>query len=269
LEALVSVLDSNEALIAGILLALALAATESGFRLGRRAKSQVSEGTKALISVIAGSVLGVVGLLLGFTISMAVSRFEMRKQLVLEEANAIGTSFLRTQLLPEQDRDYISSRLRQYVYLRTRHVRAGDDLRILNDPAALKAAREESTALQKDFWTRAVSCARKDPNMVPTGMLLQSLNQVIDLDAARWMAYKNHVPEAVIYVDSLVALLATTLIGYSIGLAGERHFFSESLLCLAIVLVISVVIDIDRPRRGMVTVDQQPMLDLQQQLSSR
>lgn len=264
-----SPLDAREPLIAGVLLALLFAAMEAGFRLGRKAKSKVDEDTKAQISVIAGSILGVLGLLLGFTVSMSVSRFETRKQLVLEEANAIGTSVLRTQLLPEADRDYISGRLREYVDLRTRHVRAGDDVRILNNPEALKAARKESSELQKDFWSRAVACALRDPNPIKTGLLLQSLNQVIDLDAARWMAYKNHVPEAVVYVDSLVALLATTLIGYQIGLTGRRNMFSESFLCLAIVLVIMVIIDIDRPRRGLVTVSQQPMLDLQEQLSGR
>jgi hypothetical protein len=263
----VRVLDGTEGLIGLVLLGLMLAVTESGFRLGRRAKARANDGTRALISGIAGSVLGVVGLLLGFTISMAVFRFEIRKQLVLEEANAIGTSFLRTQLLPEQDGDYISSRLRQYVDLRTRYVRPGK-LGNMNDLEALKAAREGSADLQKEFWTRAVSCARKDPNAVTSGLLLQSLNQVIDLDAARWMAYKDHVPEAVIYVDSIVALLATTLVGYSMGLLGPRNIFSESLLCLALTLVILVVMDIDRPTRGVVTVSQQPMLDLQQQLSS-
>lgn len=263
-----SALDGSEALIAGVLVALVLAAMESGFRLGRRAKSKISEEAKAPISVIAGSVLGVVGLLLGFTISMAVSRFEMRKELVLQEANAIGTSFLRTQLLPEPDREYISSRLLQYVELRTRHIRAGDDLRVLKDAAALAALRKQSADLQKDFWTRAVSCALRDPSAVKTGLLLQSLNQVIDLDAARWMAYKNHVPNAVIYVDSIVALFAITLIGYSIGLTGSRQMFSESLLCLAIVLAIMLIVDLDRPRRGLVTVSQQPMLELQEQLSS-
>jgi hypothetical protein len=106
---------TNEALLAGVMFLILFAATELGFRLGRRANSRVSERTKTQISVIQGSMLGVVGLLLGFTIAMAVSRFELRKKLVLDEANAIGTSYLRTDLLPEPDRVYIAQQLRDYL----------------------------------------------------------------------------------------------------------------------------------------------------------
>jgi len=89
---------TSEALIACVLLLLLLAAAEGGLRLGRRAESRIDERIKAQISIIAGSMLGVLGLmLLGFTMSMAVSRFEMRKQLVLEEANAIALNYCRNQ----------------------------------------------------------------------------------------------------------------------------------------------------------------------------
>jgi hypothetical protein len=259
---------ANEGLIGGLLLVLLFAASEAGLRLGRNAESKIDERTKTQISLIAGSVLGVLGLLLGFTLSMAVSRFETRKQLVLEEANAIGTSYLRTQLVPEPDRSYIADRLRDYVDLRLRHARAGDDVRSLRDAEALKTAREQVGHLQKAFWTRAVSWAQKDPNPVKAGLLLQSLNQVIDLDAARWMAFNNYVPETVVYMDVFVALLAATLVGYAIGLACRRHMFSVFMLSIAITVVIAVIIDLDRPRQGLITVTQQPMMDLQQQLTS-
>ena len=260
---------TNEALIAGVLLLSLLAATEAGFYFGRRAKSRIEEKTKSQISVIQGSVLGVLGLLLGFTISMAVSRYEMRKQLVLEEANAIGTSYLRTTLLPEPDRSYIAGRLRHYLDLRLQYSRAGDDVSTLKNVNAVRAAREQIARLQNDFWTRAASRAQTDANPVTTGLVLQSLNQVIDLDAARWMALNNHVPETVVYVNALVALLGATLVGYSIGLVGRRHLFSVVLLSLAITVTLVVIIDLDRARQGLIVVTQQPLIDLQQQLSSQ
>jgi hypothetical protein len=123
--------------------------------------------------------------------------------------------------------------------------------------------------LQDAFWQRAVAYGQKDPNPVKAGLLLQSLNEVIDLDGARWMAFQNHVPETVIYVITVVSLLAAVVVGYAFGLGGVRQRFSICILSLAITLVLAVIIDLDRPREGLIRVSQQPMLDLQKQLNSR
>lgn len=259
---------SNEALIAAVLFLLILLATEAGFHLGRRAESRISEKTQSQIAIIQGSVLGILGLLLAFTISMAVSRFELRTQLVLDEANAIGTSYLRTQLIPEPDRSYIAGRLREYVELRLRYSRAGDDVSTLKNPTAVRNAREEAHRLQNDSWLRAVSRAEKDSNPVTTGLLLLSLNEVIDLDAARWMALNNRVPATVIDMNVLVALVAAILVGYAIGLTRQRNLFSVCLLAAAITITLIVIIDLDRSRQDLITVSQQPLIDLEQQLSS-
>ena len=92
---------TNEVFINGVLLALMLAATEVGFRLGRKLEARAPESIQPQIVTVEAALLGILALLLGFTMSMAVSRFETRKQLVLEEADAIGTSSLRAQLLPD------------------------------------------------------------------------------------------------------------------------------------------------------------------------
>lgn len=260
---------ANEALIACVVFLLLLVAAELGFRLGRAGYSRISEKTKEEISVIQASVLGILGLLLAFTISMAVSRFEQRKQLVVDEANAIGTSYLRTDLIPEPDRGYIAKRLREYVGLRLRFARTGDDVATLRNAGAVKNAREEMQRAETDFWQRAIACAQRDPNPVTTGLLLQSLNEVVDLDAARWAAFNNHVPETVIYANAFVALLATILVGYSIGLLGQRNPFSVILLCIAITITLIVIIDLDRSRQGLITVTQEPLVELQEQLSAQ
>lgn len=259
---------TNEVLIAGVLFLSLLATAELGFLLGHRACSRISDKTKAEISVIQASMLGILGLLLAFTISMAVSRFELRKQLIVDEANAIGTSCLRTDLIPEPDRGYIANRLRDYLGLRLRAAHAGDDVSTPTNANAVKSMREETQRVEIDFWGRAVACAQKDPNPVTTGLLLQSLNELIDMDTARWAAFNNHVPETVVYVNAIVALLATILVGYSIGLAGRRNLFSVILLCTAITITLIVIIDLDRPRQGLITVTQEPLMDLEEQLSS-
>ena len=248
---------TNEILICFVFFAFMLVATGAGFHFGRKSEASTPDKTKSQISTIEAAILGVLGLLLGFTMSMAVSRFEARKQLVLEEANAIGTSLLRTALVPAPEGTEIASLLRQYIDVRVQYGIAG------NDAAQLDSLRTQTVRLQNEFWTRAAAYGRKDPNPVRAGLLLQSLNQAIDLESARRMAFQNHVPETVILVNGIVGLLSAMLVGYSFGLYGRRQIFSMSVLALAITLVLAVIIDLDRPRRGFIRVSQQPMLDLQ------
>jgi hypothetical protein len=252
---------ANECVLGLVFLALMVAASEAGFHFGRRIGQQTSQDTKSQVSTVEAGILGVLGLLLGFTMSMAVTRFEVRKQLVLEEANAIGTAYLRTQLLPTAEGNEIANLLRAYTDVRVPQ----EDGHIYEQ---VSAARQESVRLQDMFWRKAVAYGQKDPNPVRSGLLLQSLNDVIDLDGARWMAFQNHVPETVIYVIALVGLLAAVIVGYTFGLGGLRQLFAIGMLSLAITLVLAVIIDLDRPREGFIRVSQQPILDLQKQLRS-
>jgi hypothetical protein len=223
---------TNEIIICLVFFALMLAATEAGFRLGRKSEASTPDKTKWQISAVEAAILGVLGLLLGFTMSMAVSRFEARKQLVLDEANAIGTSCLRTELLSAPEGPEIASLLRQYVNIRLQYGTAGDDL------SYLASLHTQTIRLQHEFWTRAVACAQKDPDPVRAGLLLQSLNQAIDLESASRTAFHNHVPVSVIYVNGIVGLLAALLVGFGFGLNGRRQIFSMCVLTLAITLVL-------------------------------
>ncbi|MGB7439405.1 MAG: hypothetical protein WBR26_21320 [Candidatus Acidiferrum sp.] len=248
---------ANEIIIFCVFFALMLAATEAGFRLGRRSAETTADKTKSIVSTVEAAMLGVLGLLLGFTMSMAVSRFEARKQLVLDEANAIGTSCLRTELLPAAEGSEIASLLRHYIDVRVEYGSTG------NDQTRLESLRTKAARLQNEFWARAVTYGQKDPNPVRVGLLLQSLNQAIDLESARRMAFQNHVPQSVIYVNAIVGILAAMLVGYAFGLNGRRQFFSMCMLALAITLVLALIVDLDRPRAGFIRVSQQPMIDQQ------
>ena len=151
---------------------------------------------------------------------------------------------------------------------RLRYAQAGNDVSTLRNTTSIRNAREETHRLPNDFWLRAVSPAQNDPNLVRTGLLSQSLNEVIDLYAARWMAFNDHVPPTVIHMNVLVALVAALLVGYTIGLAGQRNLFSVCLLAAAITITLIVIIDLDRSRQGLIAVTQQPLIDLEQQLTS-
>lgn len=244
------------------LLALILSASEIGFRLGRKSELKTDEKTRSQISVVEGALIGVLGLLLGFTMSMAVGRFEARRELVVDEANAIGTSWLRSHLLPEPQSSEIANLLREYVAVRVQFGDADQDIKRVQE------LRREGHRLQRKFWSVVAASGPLDPNPVKTSLLVQSLNQTIDLEATRWAALQNHVPSAVIYVNMMLAVMAALLVAYSFGTNGLRHHISMWSLAFAILVVLGVIIDLDRPRRGFIRVSQQPLIDLQRQLQN-
>jgi len=250
---------ASQWLIGLVFLGSMLGTSEAAFHFGRAASRSTFEATKSQISYVQGGILGVLGLLLGFTLAMAVSRFETRKELVVEESNAIGTSYLRAQLVPSPEGSEISSRLRDYVNVRLEYSRASTDL-------GRQTARDRAARLEDEVWSWAVAFAQKDPRSVTAGLLLQSLNRVIDLEAARWAASVNRVPAPVILVVGLISLLAAVLVGYLYGLGGRRHLLSTAILAAAITAVLLVIIDLDRPQQGLIQVSQQPMIDLQNRL---
>jgi len=250
----------GEWLLSFVLVTAILAASEAGFRLGHKAEARIPLKTKPEISAVEGGILALLGLLLGFTMSMAVTRFEARKLLVLEEANAIGTSYLRAQLLPAAESADIRNLLRQYIDVRIQY---GD---VDEAPARIEIIREQAARLQHEIWARAVTYAQEDPSPVKSGLLLQSLNEAIDLESSRWMAFHNHVPPTVISVNCVLALLAGAVVGFAFGLQGRRQTFSTCVFAVAVTVVLAVIIDLDTPHRGFIRVSQQPMIELQHQV---
>lgn len=125
-----------------------------------------------------GSILGLLAFLLAFTFGLAAARFEARRQTVLEEANAIGTTYLRARLLPDPERTESAKLLREYVDVRL------PDSRQKNTSQAITQAITRSEELQEQLWSQAIAAAEKKPTVV-TGLFVQSLNEVIDLHAKR------------------------------------------------------------------------------------
>lgn len=250
-------------LVQVLFFAAMLAVSEAGFRVGRRSGQRDTQKDDSQLSVIEAGILALLGVVLGFTLLMAVTRFEERKHLVLDEANAISTSFLRSQLLPAPDGAEISHLLLRYLETRLQYADVGDDL------DRIKLKRDEAVRLQSEIWTRAVSCAQKDPNPVTTGLLLRSLNQAFELESARWAAIQDHVPATVIHVNGVLALLTALLLGYAFGIAGRRQLFSTCVLALAITVVLAVIVELDQPRRGSIRVSRQPLIDLNRSLTEK
>jgi hypothetical protein len=209
---------------------------------------------------LSGASLGLLALLLAFTYSVASNHYDLRKQLVLKEANEIGTAFLRTDLAPAPQRAELQGLLRSYA-----EVRVGFSASGLDAERHAEMLRD-TDRLQTAFWSAAV---RSLEGRAPTpldALLFQSLNGVIDVHAERLRAQRDHVPEVVILLLMTVAIASVAMLGYAAGRKGDRRQWLRALLPVLIVLVITLIIDLDRPRSGFILVSQQPLLDLQASL---
>lgn len=250
--------DLSSVTIAVTLLVTLILATEANFRLGCKSIEKTTEAKKNQINAIQGSILGVLALLLGFTFSLSLQRYDARSQAVVSESNAIGTAMLRTDLLPQNVRAESKQYLREYLDLR---VHAGAiSLDKLEERQAIVS---ESNKVLDEIWAIAAQAANENPNPVSVGLYLQSVNEVIDSYALRDAALNRHVPETVLFLLLITLVMTASLVGYGSGVSGHRASFATHVLYLLIVLMVFLIIDLDRPRRGLIEVSQQGMLDLQ------
>jgi uncharacterized membrane protein (Fun14 family) len=252
----------NELVIALVVIGLLLLTIEVGYRMGDKVPAGLPDSAKSPVLAISGALFGLLALLLGFTFSMSLNRFEQRKHLVLQESNAIGTAYLRSGLLSEPDGPSIAGLLRSYVDARL------DFYNLREDPAQFKSVIDRTEKLQDQLWSDAVKVVKKDDRPLTTGLFIQALNEVIDLHAARVAAMENHVPESVLLLLFIVALMSALVVGYGCGLAKRRHLFSTSIMILLIGLVIIVIMDLDRPNRGLIRVGQESMIRLQNSMKT-
>jgi Protein of unknown function (DUF4239) len=240
-----------------IVLGLLLVSAEWGFHVGLRLHRTKDEARKWQLGGIQGAVLALLGLLLGFTFAMSTSRYEARGDLVLQEANAIRTIYLRAALLPESRQTNAENLLRRYVDARIAFHDAGPE------PAAEVAAEQEAARLQAALWADAIVAARENPTPV-AALYIAAVNDLMLRDAARLAAMHSHVPGAVWLLVLAVSLCGCGISGYSAGASGARSGFANILLPLLIAVVITLITDLDRPRGGLIGISQQPILDLKQ-----
>jgi len=241
-------------------IALFALATEVGFRLGRRAKAKVPESAKSHIGTLEGAVLALLALMLGFSFAMALSRYDTRRDLVLAEADAIGTAYLRAQLLPPPHNEEVPKLLRKYVDVRLEFYGVGIE------DVGLRKASEETEQLQQQIWSRAIALSAEGQRPEMLRLFIESMNEVIDLQEKRSTAMNDHVPSTVFLILYTIAAIGFGFIGNTAGLSGHRHLFVTLLIVILISGVITLIADLDRPRRGLIKVNQQSMIDLRESL---
>lgn len=229
---------------------------EIGFQAGRIIQARTDDEIKSLTGSIQASILGLLALLLSFTFSMSMQRYDNRSLALIDEANAIGTAILRVQLLPGHYQQQAHDMLREYVELRITIGKID-----LTKHGERQEFNQQIASLQNRLWSMAVMATNEDPRPVTTGAFVKSLNDLIDSQGKRNALLQMHVPEIVLFLLFIVFVSSGGTLGYSNGLSGKRIVAPIALVSLLITLIVFIIIDLDRPKRGLIQVNQQAMTE--------
>lgn len=244
-------------------IALILLCIEVGYRWGKYklGKQQGDAGTS--ISTMVQIQLGLVAFLVAFTFGFVAQRFCERRNFIIDEANAIGTTYLRADFLPETSANTVKEVLRKYVDLRlklTRDVRQHFDDRLVEDALA------ESNKLQTQLWnhTKLAASTHDSPCVA---QFVSTVNDTIDLQSKRVYAERyGRLPDIIWVVLYGLTFLGMIGAGYQFGNAGARNWIAATLFAVSFSIVLTMIADIDRPQQGFISVSQQPLIDLVKQI---
>lgn len=235
-------------------------AFEGGVILGKMHRSISEPKDRSPIGSIVAATLGLLGFLLAFTFGISASKFDDRRLLVLDEANAIRTTYLRAGYLPNPYQSNIKTLLKEYVSLR------------LNAPKSrnIEQAVRDSEDLQDRLWQQAVILAEKNLDSQLFGLFIESLNQVITMHAKRVnLGIYIRLPNIIWIALFIITILSIGTVGYQIGLVNARYFGISMLLILTFSSVIVLIADLDSPQEGFIQVSQRSLLDLSDQFDRK
>lgn len=231
-----------------------------GYALGNFIQRKRKGIQEAKIGSIIGALLGLLAFILAFTFGSVTSRFDAKKQLLLDEVNAIGTTFLRTDFLAESERDEAKELLRKYVDLR---------VEVLKGPAKLPQIISESEKIQSQLWSQLSSAPNRETDHILLALYIQSLNDVIDFHTKRvTVGLQYRIPGIIWMTLYFITILTMLAVGYEFGLNSVKSILISVILALAFSAVIVLIADLDRGASGTLQVDQRPIIELQQKLNS-
>jgi hypothetical protein len=241
---------------------LVVVAIETGFRLGRATHARSEAEKESPVSAIAATILALLAFMMAFTFGIVSDRYDARKALVREEANAIRNAWLRSDFLPEPDRGDAVRLLRGYVDTRVAAVQS-------NDVARVRAVVLDSEPVQRRLWDMAVANARKDMNSDVAALYIESLNELANVHALR-VAVGIHarIPAGIWLAFYLLIMLSMVAVGYHAAIAGSRRTWMMLILACSFSLVITLIAALDLSQnRFLLPVPQQPLEDLQRMMN--
>jgi ABC-type glycerol-3-phosphate transport system permease component len=236
------------ALAVGLFLGI-LACLELGYRAGRRTSEKHPEWAHEGIGVIEAAIFALLGLLLGFSFSGATSRLDTRRQLIVQEANAIGTAYLRLDELHAAEQPEMRRLFRDYLDARLRVYEALPDLKAAEQQIA------RASQLQLEIWSKAIAGSRVDSTQNTARLLLPALNEMMDVTTSRTIALHTRLPSLIFALLIVVALLSGLLAGYAMAKRQRRSRLHMLIYAGVIALTVYVVLDLDDPRAGFIRLD--------------
>lgn len=249
-------LTNGDLHLAGLfVLLLLLASLEFGVQFGKfvARRHAPTDGEKSSVNFATAGMMGLLAFLLGVSLSMASDRYQQRRDSVLAEANAIGTAWLRATVATGAEGEAMQRLLRDYTETRIAVVRGN------SDGAETERLNQRTNSLQNELWQRASGIAERSPTPI-SGLLLSSLNEMIDLSLTNRRNFTSHVPAYVLRLLLTVSIFAVGAVGYGFGLVGSRQPGLSVLLLGVWTLAIVLIVDIDRPQSGEVRIDPAPLV---------
>ncbi len=234
---------------------LVLGAIEVGYRYALRRKARLQQEIDSPVSSVVGGMLGLLAFLLAFTFAMTASRFDKRKELLLEDVTAIQTCHLRAGMTPAPVRDEIRERLREYVHIRAQ---------VAVDPGAFAAGVARSDELLDELWARAEIVGQRDSEM--NALFVESVGAVIELHRKRMVVSQDRIPNAIWVALYVLSALAMVGVGYQFGLSGVRELAVGFALALSFAIVIWLIAGLERSYEGALQVNQRAMVELDHRL---
>lgn len=239
-----------------------LALLQVGRRIGIRRIMTDPDGAHAGVGALDGAVFALLGLLIAFTFSGAASRFDTRRQLIVEEANAIGTAYLRLDLLKGKSTESLRQDFKSYVGARLESHRRIPDLEGANQEW------DRAMTIQGRIWNEAVSACREEGSQPATMLLLPALNQMIDITTTRKMAAEIHPPSIIFAMLFVLALISALIAGDGMTSQKSKNWIHVIGFAAITAATIYVILDLEYPRRGLIRVDaaDQVLLELIQSM---
>ena len=222
---------------------------EVGRRLKLRSQSKGAEASAAGLGAVEGALFGLMGLVLAFTFSGAISRFDDRRHLIAEEANDIGTAYLRIDLLPSTAQPQLREVMRRYVDTRI------ETYRVLPDLDAAMSLIAKANDMQREIWDLAIAATKDLTNPQAATVLLPALNAMFDIANTRFWATQLHPPMLIFALLGTLALVCSLLAGYGMGGGKDRNWIHTLGFALILTLTVYVIVDMEYPRMGFIRVD--------------